>query len=44
MARSTAVVEPWRMTGDAFVRGETGDQTGQESRSEGTEPRVDSSC
>ena len=27
--------------GDALVRGETGDQTDQESRSEGTGPRVD---
>jgi hypothetical protein len=30
--------------GDAVVCGKTGDQTGQESRSEGTEPQVDSSC
>jgi 8-oxo-dGTP diphosphatase len=30
--------------GDAVVRGETGDHTGQESRSEGTGPQVHSSC
>ena len=33
-----------RDRGDAVVRGETGDHTGQESRSEGMGPQVHSSC
>jgi hypothetical protein len=33
-----------RDCGDTVVRGETGEQTDQESRSAGTEPQVDFSC
>src|ERR671912_1457749 len=33
-----------RDSGHAVLRGQTGNQTDQESRSEGTEPRVDFSC
>ena len=35
------LAQPLRDRGDAVVRGHTSDQTDQESRSEGTEPRVD---